>query len=130
MINSVIVFNYDGKVYATDEARMLAEMKDFTFELGSLDTHSYEELFYGEKAKSFSDYWTNESLPGCSECAFQPYCGADPVFNYATQGTLAGHRPTSSFCERNMTIIKHLFLLMEKDDRIKNIFRTWITGKN
>ena len=130
MINSVIVFNYDGKVYATDEARMLAEMKDFTFELGSLDTHSYEEMFYGEKARSFSDSWTNESLPGCSECAFQPYCGADPVFNYATQGTLIGHRPTSSFCERNMAIIKHLFLIMEKDARIKNIFRNWITGNN
>ena len=32
MINGVIVFNYNGKVYATDEARMLAEMKDYTFE--------------------------------------------------------------------------------------------------
>ena len=30
LINGVIVFNYDGAVYATDESRMLAEQKDFS----------------------------------------------------------------------------------------------------
>jgi hypothetical protein len=68
---------------------------------------------------------TNESLPGCSDCAFQPYCGADPVFHHATQQNLAGHRPTSGFCQRNMGIIRHLFGLME-DKRIEYIFRTWL----
>ena len=33
-ITNVITFNYDGSVYASDESRMLAEMKDFTFCLG------------------------------------------------------------------------------------------------
>jgi His-Xaa-Ser system radical SAM maturase HxsB len=127
MINKVIVFNYNGKVYASDEARMLAEMNDDTFLLGSLDSHSYNEIFYGEKSQVFSQSWTNESLPGCSECAFQSYCGADPVFNYATQGSLEGHRSTSLFCKRNMEIIKHLFELMEQDKKIEVIFRTWIT---
>lgn len=129
MINSVVVFNYDGKIYATDEARMLAEMGDYTFQLGELGISSYQEVFYGDKALEFSETWLNESLPGCSECAFQSYCGADPVFNYATQGNLVGHRATSSFCQRNMEIIRHLFLLMESDHRIERIFRTWITGR-
>ena len=47
MINNVIVFNYDGKVFATDEARMVGEMNDFTFELGHLESNSHEQLFYG-----------------------------------------------------------------------------------
>ena len=47
-INNAIVFNYNGKVYASDESRMLAEQKDDTFCLGSLDTYTYEEIFYGE----------------------------------------------------------------------------------
>lgn len=130
MINSVIVFNYNGKVYATDEARMLAEMNDHTFELGHLDTHNYNDIFYGEKAQEFSEVWANESLPGCSECAFQSYCGADPVFNYATQGSLVGHRPTSAFCKRNMSIIKHLFALIKSDPHTQKIFRSWITGSH
>ena len=34
LINGVIVFNYDGGIYATDESRMLAEERDYTFKLG------------------------------------------------------------------------------------------------
>ncbi|MGN6195346.1 MAG: His-Xaa-Ser system radical SAM maturase HxsB [Ginsengibacter sp.] len=125
MINNVIVFNYDGKVYATDEARMLAETNDYTFQIGDLEINSYEEIFYGEKAIKFSEAFLNESSPGCSECAFQSYCGADPVFNHTTQGDMFGYRPTSSFCQKNMEIIRYLFELMESDKKIGNIFRNW-----
>lgn len=128
MINNVIVFNYDGKVYVSDEARMLAEMKDFTFQLGDLNTNTYKEIFYGDKAMNLSEAWVNESLPGCSECAFQNYCGADPVMNYATQGDIFGYRPTSTFCQKNMEIIRYLFELMGSDQQIEKIFRTWTTG--
>jgi His-Xaa-Ser system radical SAM maturase HxsB len=125
MINNVIVFNYDGKVYASDEARMLAEMNDYTFQLGDLDTSDYNEIFYGDKAIQFSQEWANESLAGCSDCAFQNYCGADPVFNYATQGDMYGYRPTSVFCQRNMEIIRYLLELMDADKRIEAVFRNW-----
>jgi len=130
MINNVIVFNYDGKVYATDESRMLAEMGDYTFQLGDLDKSSYEEIFYGDKAYQFSEVWSNESLPGCSECAFQTYCGADPVMNHATQGDMVGYRPTNTFCQRNMETIRYLIELMDSDKQIANIFESWIIGRN
>lgn len=131
MINNVIVFNYDGKVYASDEARMLAEMNDFTFQLGHLDINSYEEVFYGTKAREFAEVWTNESLSGCSECAFQSYCGSDPVFNYSTQGDIYGYRPTSVFCQKNMEIIRYLFELMDNNENgINKVFQSWITGKS
>jgi len=125
MLNNVIVFNYDGNVYATDESRMLAEMSDFSFLIGKLGQDSYEDIFYGEKAMQLSEYWTNESLAGCSECAFQPYCGSDPVWNYSTQGDMYGYRPTSSFCKKNMEIIRHLFELMDNDKDIEKIFLDW-----
>jgi His-Xaa-Ser system radical SAM maturase HxsB len=130
LINNVIVFNYDGAIYASDEARMLAEMKDDTFRLGKLGETSYNDVFYGEKTQAISEFMTNESLPGCSECAFQSYCGADPVLNHATQGDMAGFRPNNSFCQRNMEIIQHIIMLMEDDKKIERIFRSWITGKS
>jgi len=130
LINNVVVFNYDGAIYASDESRMLAEMGDYTFRLGTLGETSYNEVFYGEKALTISDAMANESLAGCSECAFQSYCGADPVFNHATQGDMYGYRPTSSFCQRNMEIIQHLIMLIEDDKRVEKIFRSWITGKS
>lgn len=125
LINGVIVFNYDGSVYATDESRMLAEQNDFTFKLGTLDD-KYEDIFFGKKVQEISQVWANESLAGCSECAFQQYCGADPVHNHATQGDMYGYRPNSSFCEKNMEIISYLFELMDSDREVKRIFESWV----
>ena len=39
-----LVFNYDGDIYASDEARMLAETGDRRFRLGSLATDSFEDV--------------------------------------------------------------------------------------
>lgn len=124
LINGVIVFNYDGAVYATDESRMLAEQKDYAFKLGTLED-SYEDIFFGNKAQEISEIWANEGLNGCSECAFQQYCGADPVHNHATQGNMYGYRPTNDFCQKNMEIIRYLIELMESDVRIRKIFEGW-----
>ncbi len=124
LINGVIVFNYDGSVYATDESRMLAEQKDYSFKLGTLDD-TYEDIFFGDKAQEISEVWANEGLNGCSECAFQQYCGADPVHNHATQGDMYGYRPTNDFCQKNMEIIRYLIELMEGDERIRKIFEGW-----
>lgn len=48
IINSVIVYNYDGYVYASDESRMLAEYNDYTFKLGHV-TDRYESIFMEER---------------------------------------------------------------------------------
>ena len=120
------VYNYDGGVYASDEARMLAEMGDSAFRLGAVED-SYEDLFGGELLRSIVSASCVESLPGCADCAFQTYCGCDPVENHATQGSMFGHRPTSSFCRRNMEIIKHLFALLESGDGfIRDLFWSWV----
>lgn len=124
LINGVIVYNYDGTVYATDESRMLAEQKDFTFKLGTLDD-TYEDLYFGEKAQEISVVWVNESLAGCSECAFQQYCGADPVHNHATQGDMYGFRPSSDFCKKNMEIIEYLMELLHSDEETRKILEGW-----
>ena len=124
---SVAVYNYDGDVYATDEARMLAQMGDTTFRLGNVHTDSYEHLFGGEILRSLVAASCVESLPGCCDCAFQTFCGADPVENYATQGDIFGHRPTSRFCGRNMEIIKHLLRLYHGEDAfVRRLFLGWV----
>jgi uncharacterized protein len=123
----VMVYNYDGDVYASDEARMLAEMNDTSFRLGNALTDSYEEILSGDAMQRLLAASCNEALPGCAECAFQPYCGADPVFHHATQGDLFGHRPSSGFCYKNMEIIKHLFTVLAENDRdTMRMFFSWI----
>ncbi|MFA6072475.1 MAG: His-Xaa-Ser system radical SAM maturase HxsB, partial [Janthinobacterium sp.] len=68
-----------------------------------------------------------ESLAGCADCAFQSYCGADPVFHHAASGDFEGLRPSSAFCTKNMAIFKYLFtLLSERYDEVMPVFSSWI----
>jgi len=123
---NVAVYNYDGDVYATDESRMLAEMGDRTFRLGNVHRNTYAEIFNGELIHALATASCVESLPGCADCALQMYCGSDPIENYATQGNMFGHRPTSSFCRRNMEILKHLVRLLHRDQETQQIFHAWV----
>ena len=126
IVNSVLVYNYDGNLYASDESRMLAEKGDYTFCLGSV-FKSYEELVYGEKVKEWAQIWANEVLAGCSDCAFRNYCGADPVRNHSTQGDMYGHRPTSLLCKKNKAIIEYLVsLIVERKEEVMPIFKSWL----
>jgi uncharacterized protein len=121
-----VVYNYDGDVYASDEGRMLAEMQDKSFRLGNLHTDRYETVMGGDRMRAIVEQSCCETLPGCSECAFLPFCGADPVFHWATQGDLVGHRPTSTFCQKNMAIIRYLFDLLRSDDAFtRQLLMSW-----
>jgi uncharacterized protein len=128
---SVAVYNYDGDVYATDEARMLAEMGDKSFRLGNVHRDDYQAIFGSAQLRALVENSVVESSPGCSDCAFQTYCGGDPVFHHATQHDPVGHRPTSGFCHRNMEIIRHLFgLLATEDPELYRLFFAWIRERS
>lgn len=122
---AAIVYNYDGTVYASDESRMLAEMGDQTFALGNVHKDSFENIMLGDAlleplAQSFAG-----SVPGCSSCAFEPWCGADPVFHHATQGDVIGKKPLSAFCTRNMALFRGLIIRMEGSDEVRALFEKW-----
>jgi uncharacterized protein len=123
---AAVVYNYDGDVYASDEARMLAEMGDKTFRLGSVHTNSYEQIFLSEHLLDTLEASFAGSAPLCADCAFEPFCGADPVYHHATQGDVVGHKPTSDFCARNMAIFRHLITLMRSDREIRRTFTKWV----
>ena len=121
-----VIYNYDGKVYASDEGRMLAEMNDDTFLLGNVLTNSYAEIFTSEALLQPLEASYTKSVPMCAECAFEPYCGADPVYHYATQGDYIGNKSISGFCQQNMSIFKYLIQQMESDSNVKEIFSSWV----
>jgi len=127
---NVLVYNYDGDVYASDESRMLAEMHDRTFRLGNVHHDTRRSIFTSDPALRMFEASCNQALAGCSDCAFQTYCAADPIYHHATQGDMYGSRPTSGFCSRNMEVIKHLFSIIEENDpETMRILWSWIVGK-
>jgi uncharacterized protein len=121
----VVVYNYDGDVYASDEARMLAEMGDRSFRLGRVSDR-YQDVMGSARLQQLAESSCLEAMPGCSECAYLPYCGSDPVQNWATQGDTVGHRPTSEFCARQTGLFEYFFdVLRNGDDFTRKLFLAW-----
>lgn len=123
---SCLAFNYDGAVYSSDEARMLAEMDDFTFRLGMLMSDSYETIMTSDALLDPLAATMSECVPMCADCGVQPYCGSDPLYHHATQGDAVGFKPTSGFCTKNMSVIRHLIKLLEDDDKASNVLKSWV----
>jgi His-Xaa-Ser system radical SAM maturase HxsB len=125
----VLVYNYDGTVYASDESRMLAEMGHKPFLLGTVK-QSYAELMQSEAMELILASGVAEALPGCSDCAFLPYCGSDPVFHFAKQGDPVGHRSSSDFCKKHTHLFSKLFEYLYKNDPdVIRIFLAWVTRR-
>jgi uncharacterized protein len=122
-----LVYNYDGDVYASDEGRMLREMGDDSFKLGSVRTHRYEDLILSERFLDVVEDSYAPSSPMCSDCALEPFCGSDPVFHHSTQGDVTGFKPLSDFCERTMTLVPLLLRLYREDRFCRDLFTRWAT---
>ena len=123
---SAISFNYDGGIYASDESRMLAEMDDLTFLIGNLAFDNYEAVMLSEKLLEPLEQSISDCVPMCSECAYQPYCGSDPVFHHATVRDYVGNKATSDFCKKNMSILDHLVKLLDEDPERRRVVQSWI----
>lgn len=120
-----IVYNYDGGVYASDEGRMLAEMGDQTFKLGELMHNSYEEILLSPKLLDPLEQSFALSSPQCTDCAFEPYCGSDPVYHWAQHRDYVGRKPESEFCRKNMGIFRYLIDRMSGDPFVRRLFMAW-----
>lgn len=127
---NVLVYNYDGGVYVSDEGRMLAEMGDDRFRMGSVH-ESLAKLRASDAMRIINDAGDAERLPVCSDCVYVPYCGADPVFHVATQGDPVGHRPTSEFCQRHTGLFHILFefLAAGEPDALR-VLLSWMTRRS
>lgn len=120
-----LVYNYDGDVYASDEGRMLAEMGDHTFLLGNVRESSYADIMLSDRLLNPLAESLTLSAPMCATCAFEPYCGADPVFHHATAGDFTGHKVLSAFCRRNMGVFTLLLRKMRDDPFFRDLMWRW-----
>lgn len=127
---SGVIYNYDGEVYPADEGRMLAKMGDKYFCMGNVNHSDYKSVFNSKIIKDIVANSCVETMPICSECAYQQYCGADPIRNYLETKDLMGDRLNSGFCKKNKAILDYLFeLILENDPKVMNVFWAWITRR-
>lgn len=120
-----LVYDYDGQVYPSDEARMLAAMGDHSFSLGRVE-ESVEAWMSSPAMQRILSAGVAEALPTCADCAYVPLCGADPIDHYARQGDTIGHRPTSEFCRKQMGLFDVLLQRWERgSDTDREILESW-----
>lgn len=124
------IYYYNGDVYPADEGRMLAERGDKSFCMGNVNKDSYNEIFDGEILHEIVRNSIVESMPGCAQCAYKAYCGADPIRYYVESGDIVGKRYNSNFCKKNKELIKELFKYIKQNDRdTMRVFWSWINRK-
>lgn len=122
-----LAYYFNGKIYTCDEARMLSEMGNDSFLLGDVRTSTYSDLVQSPVCKTMCVASCLESLPGCCDCVFSPYCGVCPVVSLAQYRTLFPHRMTEYHCKIHKGIISTLFeLIKSEDNSILEIFKSWI----
>ncbi len=122
-----VAYNYDGKIFTCDEARMVSAMGNDFFQIGQLGRTTFDEMIQHPTVKAMAAASLQDSLPGCSTCWNKPYCGVCPMFEYQKGGDIFGQRPNSFLCQEHYTIASLLFerLADDPDGKIEEIFRRW-----
>lgn len=119
-----LAYNYDGDIYTCDEGRMLGALKDFTFKVGNVFKSRYSDIIKSPVTKMCIECSVLENQVLCYKCAFKPYCGVCPVFNYETSKTVYGNRNSSYWCDVEKGIFKILVKKLKKQENRK-LFLRW-----
>ncbi|MDR2352811.1 MAG: His-Xaa-Ser system radical SAM maturase HxsB [Deltaproteobacteria bacterium] len=126
-----VIYDYNGDVYPSDEARMLARMGDKYFKIGNVFEDSYSQIFNSEKLKHLIRNSCNEIIPTCFNCVYRIYCGTDPIRNYLESGSIIRDMFNTPFCIKHKNIFKGIFQLLhtltEKED---DVIWNWIIPKS
>ncbi|MBW2977578.1 His-Xaa-Ser system radical SAM maturase HxsB [Candidatus Woesearchaeota archaeon] len=100
-----LVYNYNGKIYSCDEARML---KEDLFMLGDVKKDNYKNILTSDKTCSVINASINENFI-CNNCVYKPYCGVCPVCNYAEQGNIIADIGKTARCQIFMNQFEWVF---------------------
>jgi His-Xaa-Ser system radical SAM maturase HxsB len=125
-----LAYDQDGRVYTCDEGRMVARMGDDIFRIGEVGEDDLRGMLAHDSVRAIGVASCLEALPGCRHCAYMPYCGVCPVYNYVSQGDLFGQRPTNDRCRTNMLALDHIFdILAGRGESVRRVLERWIIQK-
>lgn len=124
-MNDYCVIDFDGKIYPSDEARMLSRTRHIDLSLGelgsSIDT---------EKVGNLNWHSMNQVEPDCVHCAYMPYCGIDIIDDLSRYNRIDSPKFDTWFCRRHMMLFDFIFdKIASHDIGWLNIFLKWIYRK-
>ena len=124
-MNGVLVFNYNGLIFGSDEARMLWEMTKLdSLVLGDIKAKKY--YFDNEANINILTNSFIEMNPGCNDCSYVEYCGNDVFYHLATQGDMIGNKSFSFYCQLQILIFNYIFELLDSNSKNKEVLYKWL----
>lgn len=122
---AVLVYNYDGYVYPSDEARMLAESGDASLRLGRIG-EPMNVLLEGDVQRALINSSLSDFAVDCRECAYKSYCDPDPIAAYNQWGAFSVPAGLTEHCHRQMGLFDFLFRqLLLKDSWFEELAHRW-----
>ena len=112
---AVLVYNYDGYVYPSDEARMVAECGDTSLRLGRIG-EPMKALLESRVQKALIESSLSEVAIDCSDCAYNRYCGPDPISAYNQWGSVSVPAGLTEHCHRHIGLFDFLFQRLRQSD--------------
>ena len=106
--SAVLVYNYDGYVYPSDEARMLAETGDVSLRLGPIGT-PLRDLQSGDVYKNLVKASTVSERQHCASCAYNQFCAPNPVDAQAQHANMFADVASTEHCQRHLALFDFWF---------------------
>jgi His-Xaa-Ser system radical SAM maturase HxsB len=116
------VIDFDGKIYPSDEARMLSRTNHVDLSVGTL-----EEALNKKKINELNFSSMNQVEPDCVHCVYMPFCGIDIIDDMSRYNRVDSPKLDSWFCRRHMATFDLIFKkIEEKNIEWLDVFLKWI----
>jgi His-Xaa-Ser system radical SAM maturase HxsB len=120
------VIDFDGKIYPSDEARMLSRIGHVDLSVGDMGSGIDEA-----KLSELNSNSLHQVNPDCIHCAYMPYCGVDVIDDISRYNRIDGPKHNTWFCSRQTMLFDLIFSkVIERDRRWLDVFLKWIFRKN
>jgi len=127
-----VAYNFDGKIYASDESRMLWRMWDDAFfmtEATDNPEENYKNMINSDVTKIAVQSSTLDWLPWYNEHVYKPYLWVDIIHNYKTAGNLYNPLVKDEKIKIQIAIIDYIFEKLQNPEDEK-ILMSWLWKEN
>jgi His-Xaa-Ser system radical SAM maturase HxsB len=122
---SVLVYNYDGFVYPSDEARMLAETGDESLRLGRIG-EPLDELVASPAQQTLEVASLAGHSTACSSCPYRLFCAPNPVDALAQFGSVEAPVEATEHCQRHMWLFDKFYSMVRTAEPwMLDLFYSW-----
>lgn len=116
-----LVIDYDGALYPSDEARMLARVGHVDLSIGDVRSGLRQDVLEELNGSALNNF-----DPDCIHCPYQPFCGSDLIDDLSRYRRVDMPRGETWFCQRQLAVFDRIMRLFgSADPRERFSLRHW-----